>query len=466
MRALLKKKAFPPLFLLFLLLLTAGIIAITRQSGRRAVAREPGNGALTDTDFDIFAEASAESDWDNYDEYNYEYEYDEEPPIWIPPGPPRWFRSNAGGMTLEEMPSRLAAIRNTYSLVIDYISSDELDSLLAPFYYDDYIIEIRVLFEDGEERRRQWIFRDRFGVARLNAVFQYQEIEVVQELDPPDQDESEDIPIADETEDVLIADESEDVPTTLDPEIPEDSVIITRIIPVGFIEIFDENGRIAEDYLFSDEGEETRISFFYNENLLIQAEMERKISGEEDGYEKIFTDYFRYNRSFSLRNVERVFHEAVNLEPVLLSFPSRALEAAANVHFLQEQTPIFPAFFGDHLAGAEYRILFDTDSRGRILTQTMIDAYETVIWVITNTWLDDRILSIEKVEGDNVMQTEYQYDSQGDLVVQRDYNNGVLERLVRIDGQNETEELYLDGVLVLRAFWEDGRMIHEERVRR
>ena len=46
----------------------------------------------------------------------------EAPPEWTPPGPARWFRSNSGGMALEEIPSRLAAQRNDYALVIDYIS--------------------------------------------------------------------------------------------------------------------------------------------------------------------------------------------------------------------------------------------------------------------------------------------------------------------------------------------------------
>jgi hypothetical protein len=37
---------------------------------------------------------------------------------------------------------------------------------------------------------------------------------------------------------------------------------------------------------------------------------------------------------------------------------------------------------------------------------------------------------------------------------------------VLINGSKETEELYMDGVMVIRAFWEEGRKISEERVRR
>ena len=47
----------------------------------------------------------------------------------------------------------------------------------------------------------------------------------------------------------------------------------------------------------------------------------------------------------------------------------------------------------------------------------------------------------------------------------REINNDMLERIVRTEGIMETEELYLDGIIVLRALWEDGVKISEERVR-
>jgi hypothetical protein len=35
-----------------------------------------------------------------------------------------------------------------------------------------------------------------------------------------------------------------------------------------------------------------------------------------------------------------------------------------------------------------------------------------------------------------------------------------------MDGSREVEELYMNGEVMLRALWEDGRKISEERVRR
>jgi len=63
------------------------------------------------------------------------------------------------------------------------------------------------------------------------------------------------------------------------------------------------------------------------------------------------------------------------------------------------------------------------------------------------------------------MLSEYDYDGSGNRIAQRDYRNGVMERHIVIDGDNETEELYLNGIVVLRAYWENGRKISEERVR-
>jgi YD repeat-containing protein len=95
----------------------------------------------------------------------------------------------------------------------------------------------------------------------------------------------------------------------------------------------------------------------------------------------------------------------------------------------------------------------------------MIDDEDNVIWIIENIWVGDRIVRILKTEGSDEWLTEYEYDGAGNRVVQRDIHNGVLERLIHSEGEKETEELYLNGIVVLRAYWENGRKIHEERVR-
>jgi hypothetical protein len=361
---------------------------------------------------------------------------EEEPAFpWMHRGPPRWFRSNAGGMTLEEVPSRLTAIRNEYALVIDYIEPDELDPLLRPYFNSGFGIEIRMLHKEREEHRRQWLFRDEAGTIRLNAVFRYVE---------PKGDSGAAAPA--------------------DTESPPAGTVKPKPVPVGFIETFNEEARIIRDHLLHDDGKETLTTFYYNENIMIAAVTETKDAGGE--FRRIYTDNYRYNRFYALRNVERTYHESLNEEPVRLAFPYRSLDAAADTDFIRGTVPLSSDFFGGHIAEEGDRVLYDTDSRGRVLSQTMVDPRGIETWTITHTWLDDRIISIQKIEGSDEKITEYEYNSNGDRIIQRDWQNGVLERQIRIDGNNETEELFINGVVVLRAYWVDGRKIREERVRR
>jgi len=147
----LRKKIVPAVFLV--LLLFAGIVALTQEAD----------------EFDPAPEPSVQVKEKIINDFQRNYELAQESPEWVMPV--RWFRSNAGGMALEEIPSRYAALRNKYALSIDFISPEELPEYLFSYYDGRYFIEIRKLYEHGEEVRIQWIFRDKDGVTRLIAVF-------------------------------------------------------------------------------------------------------------------------------------------------------------------------------------------------------------------------------------------------------------------------------------------------------
>jgi YD repeat-containing protein len=358
-----------------------------------------------------------------YDEFfslGYEETGPEEEIEFFPAGPPRWFRSNAGGMTLEEIPSRLGALRYEYALVIDYVTFDELDSRLLPFYRDGYAIEIRVLYKDKTETRRQWLFLDKTGNIMLNAAF----------------------------------------PSLTDEPPAEDSKA-----PTGFIEVYNEEGRIVRDYSLFDDGAQTLTGYFYSEGVLVRAETREKAADAAE-YTKMYTDSYMYNRSYSLRKVERVFHEATGIEPVSLVFPGRVLDIAREKDFMKEKLIITSDFLDIQVAETGSRMVFDTDSKGRALGETLYNSRNEVVWTVKNTWVGDRVTAILKIEGDERKLTEYDYDDSGNRIAQRDIHNGVLERKVFINGNKETEELYINGVVALRAYWEDGRKISEERIRR
>jgi hypothetical protein len=142
------------------------------------------------------------------------------------------------------------------------------------------------------------------------------------------------------------------------------------------------------------------------------------------------------------------------------------MEIARDKNFIKEKVSPAIDFIEGFFAGEDYRIIFDTDERGRILAQTMYDEKGEEVWVVKNTWVGERIVSVLKIEGDDKKLTEFEYNSAGERVVQRDIHNGVLERRVLTNGDKETEELFMNGVVVLRAYWENGRKVSEERVRR
>jgi YD repeat-containing protein len=110
-------------------------------------------------------------------------------------------------------------------------------------------------------------------------------------------------------------------------------------------------------------------------------------------------------------------------------------------------------------------MVYDTDSKGRVLGETLYNSRNEVVWTLKNTWVGDRITAILKTEGEDKRLIEFDYDASGNRIAERDIRNGVLERQILVNGKKETEELYMNGVMVLRAFLEDGRKISEERVR-
>jgi hypothetical protein len=459
-----KKAGAIPIVFFLIFLLIAGIFALTQEADEESVSETTedfinDSSALVDTEpAEASANAGANAVADAADFYAGEAE--EQYFEFVSFGPPRWFRSNSGGMALEEIPSRLSALRNEYTLVIDYLPPDELEIYLEPFFKENYVIETRVLYNMGEEYRRQWIFRDGTGNTRLNAVIRL----IEKETDPTDPDED----TVTQTE------------VALDEANPADAVTggsalaLNTEVLLGFIEIYSEDGRIIEDYRFTEDTEEIFTEYFYENNILIRSETQMRLLGNTlpgGIYRKIYTDHYRYNRSSSLRNMERIYHEYtdneyIDVEPVRFLFPARILDAVYDKDFLKENLAVTSTFIDSDFIDENYQMVSETDIRGRVLSQTLYDRNNNVVWILEVAWAGDRVTAMQKTEGDNVKLTEYEYNSVGDRIVLRDINNGVLERLVYIDGERETEELYMNEVLVLVAFWEDGRKIHEQRVRR
>jgi antitoxin component YwqK of YwqJK toxin-antitoxin module len=336
-------------------------------------------------------------------------------PDWVKPA--RWFKSNQGGMILEEMLQQ-TALRNEYALVVYFTQKNQLPENILPFYNDDFFIEVRMLHKNSEVARTQWIFRDIKGTTRFLAVF------------------------------------SESSKSNNSS---------------GFMEIYDENLLITSEYRFSDDGSKSRIDYKYNNGILIICTLFSWEEGTAGGkYREAYADFLHYNRSLFLRYVERVFYQERQIslanEPLRFSFPRNIKDAARPQNLISEKLNLYPEFFGNTTIYENEKIVYTTDERSRIISQTLYDENNKVIWVIRNTWLNNRIISTLKTENNTESLAEFEYDSDGNKILEKNYKNGVLERVVRTEGNTDIEDLYYNNVAVLRAVWKDGRKISETRI--
>jgi YD repeat-containing protein len=347
-----------------------------------------------------------------------------------------WYISNAAGMALKPTFSRMA-LREQYALAVaSGLSPTEIPLLLQEYYTSGFLIERRTLYRNGEQYRQQWIFRDGLGKSRVVAV-----INTPPEEEPPAEGEAS------------------------PPEEEE------RVEPWGFIEVYNEEYLISLEHRLNDDGTDEIIRYYYKDRFLIRAEasIHRPAEAEAEGREEesapeaLWTDNYRYSRFLSLRSILRVYHSDVPSSQV--SFPHTAMDAAADLSFVSPAFPYAQDSFEDVLIHRGDQVLYTTDERGRVLSETRTDEAGETVGVMKNTWLENRVTSVVRTYGDDERITEYEYDEDGNRVVERNYRNQVLERMVRIEGNQEVEELYMNGIPILRAIWKDGRKVSEERLR-
>ncbi|MCL2069815.1 MAG: hypothetical protein FWH19_02375 [Treponema sp.] len=343
-------------------------------------------------------------------------ELSEEPEPFVPD--PRWYRSNSLGMPLELFPSRAAAQRYEYSLLVETVDPETLPAalprLLAPHYEAVYQVELRILYEGSEELSRQWIFRDWRDVIRLSAsgtmrFFGY----------------------------------GGDGPRT------------------GSIEFMDVAGLLVRETSYEDDLSEWEYRFSYSQNTLLRTETWYRTPPRS--FALVSTDTFRYTRSGSIRSMDRVLHQQAGLRS-RVSFPRLGPDLSPIMRINVHSTALLSAFFSDIDFPEGSRIVYNFDSRGRILTELWRASDGRLLGEFQNTWADDRLQTILWRSDDDERLIEFDFDWEGDRIAERNIRRGVLERSVTRQGDRDMEEIYMNGRLVLRAFWEDGLKISEERM--
>ena len=335
-----------------------------------------------------------------------------------------WYRSNQAGMALEKISSRVTALQYEWALSVERTDYASLPALLRSYYNASYTLEQRLLYERGILKRRQWIFHDGRGTMRLNAS--------------------------------LPADLSS-VGKSTGSQVP------------SFIEIFSSSSMLTETHQYLASGVFT-TRYVYQTDLLIKAETFLNNT-------LLWTDNYRYTRLALLRGVERYYHKAGSYaEPLqgavrfspLMPTNLDLREVSPIKDFVNPEVPydssIMTNVLGSIYAVNAARVNYETDNQGRVITETRYNEDDGIIAVITNEWANDRIARIQWEAGSDKGRIVFQY-SGNDRVSEEDYRNGVLERKVVVKGDEEIEELFMNGKVILRAVWKDGRKVSEERIR-
>jgi hypothetical protein len=356
----------------------------------------------------------------------------------------RWYRSNSSGMTLELIPSRLAAMRSEYSLSVRSALQREVPELMLPHFNNGYRIELRTLYHEGIATRYQWVFRDGRGTTRLTAAGRGSHFAVRN-------------------------------PLSLSLETEEE-------INSGIIEIRNSFGDVTREFQFNEDLSEWDFRYFYRDGLLVRTEIwykppppdpdDSEANGENGPHEApqpvepvfalMFTDLYRYTRSGSLRAIDRSFHEG-GLEGLRLGFPRLGPGVSFGEELVSHGGIYNTEFFAGTAPSDNLTISYSVDNRGRVLSEIWRDEDGGILGELVNTWVGDRLQSaLWRSTGDERL-VEFEYDDDGDRIAERNYRNGVLERTVVTQYDQEIEELFMNGRLVLRAVWEDGVKISEER---
>ncbi|MDR0599080.1 MAG: hypothetical protein LBG84_03230 [Treponema sp.] len=341
-----------------------------------------------------------------------------------------WYRSNPAGMALERIASQTVALHQEWALLVDRSPRIAPPELIKPYYNSGYSRELRTLYERGKVKRMQWIFRDKAGTTRINAS-------LPENLEPPKKE-----------------------PAAEDGEIPP------------FVEVFSSARSLMEIHQHLAAGVYT-TKFFYREDLLIRAEtsLDKK---------PLWTDHYRYTRSYILRGVERDYHASETVLAAIQghgSTPPAVQDVASSLDlrtpqpiagFVSSKSPYDYSTMSDVLnevyAVPAAKVLYGTDDKGKVISETRQDAEGNILAEIANEWAGDRLKTIRWSAGGESGRIEFSYSS-GDRVLEEDYRDGVLERKVRKQGDEEIEEIYREGKPILRAVWKEGRKISEERLR-
>jgi hypothetical protein len=351
--------------------------------------------------------------------------------------PGRWYASDAAGIAYEDLPSR-AALRSRWALEIRILGPGERERVFPGPLSDAEQVELKTLYEDGAERRKTVSVLDASGFARF--------------------------------EESASAD--------------------------GFLrrERYDPFRRLIEETTRAADGSGTTIEYEWSGDRILRAVAHDL--GDPEGT-PLWIDTYRYDRAGALRSVERAAEAAAFYQDSRLGSP-RTLEfrepdgSVVRTRFdgkgresetirigpdgstvVSSEKIAYEAGAGGKAAASTRRSTDEAgrpkevflDGSGRVVRETILGADGEVAEETRTEWKDGRVTALTVLRGKRVLRTEYGYDARGNRMLEQNFSDGVLERTVRKEGNTEIEELYRNGVLSLRARYENGILVSEEPVR-
>jgi antitoxin component YwqK of YwqJK toxin-antitoxin module len=326
-----------------------------------------------------------------------------------------WYLSNAAGLALQPIP-RVRALREEYSLSVDSVDpaalSAELSSRAVSSTESPSALraESRVLYRQGKQK--------------TNTVYLYDSKERLRGVERKD-------------------DQGDRI-----------------------IETYDLQGVLIRESLRAADGSGTDRTFRVRAGLPQESEtffVAHSKDGASSDPQLFYKELYRYDRGGSLRSIERILPSG---GPVTIRLPR-----------LAEPIPSY-GFISPGTAGNKpnARVEFATDTRGRIVAERRYEIDDdgkgeegakagdkaALVEETANVWSENRLLSTTIITPDGVFRTEYEYDPEDRLIMERNFKDSVLERTVRREGDRDIEELYLDGAPALRAVWVGTTKVSEE----
>lgn len=260
------------------------------------------------------------------------------------------------------------------------------------------------------------------------------------------------------------------------------------------IERYDPRHRMVEERILGSDGSGSLIKYEWNGDRLLRASS-YGLSPEGIAEEPEWTDSYVYLRDGALRSVTRTPDSTRFVQDTRLAVP-RSLETksadggAALTRFDPSgrvvetvrvdgdgnaEPVVETVAYGEdgknagpsisHRGEGSATIETERDVSGHVVRETKVASDGSVVYENLSAWEGDRVKSVSTRTGQTRTRTDYSYDGKGNRILEKNYRNGILERVVRRDGESEVEELYKNGKIVLRAYYEGGKRVREETPR-